>query len=243
VADEWYYSKDDQQLGPVSAEKLNELAVSGDVAPSTLVWKDGMPDWIPASEVKGLLPEVASKPKPPPLPSAKSDEGAEAQLAKLQDSLIEGRIDQETYESLKADIPAAKQSAPSAPKQEASPWAKGVVHLDGKAGSDLLRISFDVFLDNELLGTGSPLEGIHLDFETTVGQHTLRIAKGKESGSASGFVARSLAKAAAVIDQVFPLRFDSPGTYEVNLRYNKGFLGLGGGSSAPPNEVEVILIL
>jgi hypothetical protein len=41
----WYYSKEDQRLGPVSEEELLRLAGEGSITPKTKVWKDGMADW------------------------------------------------------------------------------------------------------------------------------------------------------------------------------------------------------
>ena len=52
---EWLYSRSDEdQQGPVSANELNRLAKSGKLQPDDLVWKQGMSEWIPASQVKGL---------------------------------------------------------------------------------------------------------------------------------------------------------------------------------------------
>lgn len=55
MANEWYYAKDGQQLGPVSAKELKSLADSGQLRGDDLVWKDGMPDWKPAGQIKGLV--------------------------------------------------------------------------------------------------------------------------------------------------------------------------------------------
>ena len=55
MANEWHYSKDGQQHGPVSASDLKNLAKSGDLMPTDLIWKEGMAEWKPASNVKGLF--------------------------------------------------------------------------------------------------------------------------------------------------------------------------------------------
>lgn len=62
MAGEWYYLIDGEQIGPVPAADLKELADSGVLQPSDLVWKDGMPDWKPAAQVPGLLSA-----QPPPV--------------------------------------------------------------------------------------------------------------------------------------------------------------------------------
>ena len=55
MANEWWYAKDDQRLGPVSWDELRGMAHSGALQAHDLVWKDGMPDWQPAVSVPGLL--------------------------------------------------------------------------------------------------------------------------------------------------------------------------------------------
>jgi hypothetical protein len=54
----WYYARNDQQFGPVGSSELKHLAQTGGLASDDLVWRDGMPAWVPASSIKGLLPEV-----------------------------------------------------------------------------------------------------------------------------------------------------------------------------------------
>lgn len=62
---EWYYSSNGQQMGPVSYEQLKQRAQSGSLLPSDLVWKEGLPDWVAAVKVEGLLPPSDSAPKSP----------------------------------------------------------------------------------------------------------------------------------------------------------------------------------
>lgn len=47
----WHYAQGDQQLGPVSEEEFNNLVLQGSIKPETLVWKEGMADWVPYSTV------------------------------------------------------------------------------------------------------------------------------------------------------------------------------------------------
>jgi hypothetical protein len=53
--DEWYYTTNNEQRGPVSWEKLEQLAASGRLKPSDMVWKDGMVDWVRADRKHGLF--------------------------------------------------------------------------------------------------------------------------------------------------------------------------------------------
>jgi uncharacterized RDD family membrane protein YckC len=43
---QWYYANDGKRSGPVSAEEFERLAFEGVIRPSTLVWRDGMKDWV-----------------------------------------------------------------------------------------------------------------------------------------------------------------------------------------------------
>jgi len=53
---QWYYTRNQQQNGPVAFEELKQIAASGGISPSDMVWNPPMPDWIPASSVQGLFP-------------------------------------------------------------------------------------------------------------------------------------------------------------------------------------------
>jgi uncharacterized membrane protein len=84
----WKYSKNGQSCGPVETDELKSLITSGQLPPDTLVWKEGMPNWIAAGtlpEFTGLVPAVPPPPtsgagpmtgfqsSEPPVPGALSD--------------------------------------------------------------------------------------------------------------------------------------------------------------------------
>lgn len=48
---QWYYSKNNTQLGPVEQAELAAKLTSGEVAASDLIWREGMLDWVPAGQV------------------------------------------------------------------------------------------------------------------------------------------------------------------------------------------------
>jgi hypothetical protein len=50
----WHYSAGGERHGPVSILDLRELMRNGLLGPDDLVWKDGLPDWIPIAEVDDL---------------------------------------------------------------------------------------------------------------------------------------------------------------------------------------------
>jgi hypothetical protein len=57
MGNEWHYTLNGQPAAvPVSAAQLKQLAVSGQLKPTDLVWQDGMLEWAPAGSVKGLFP-------------------------------------------------------------------------------------------------------------------------------------------------------------------------------------------
>lgn len=67
---EWFYAVDGSKHGPVSSKELTDLARSGKLPPTALVWKEGMDGWKPAGKVKGLFPAAATAPSPPTTPPA-----------------------------------------------------------------------------------------------------------------------------------------------------------------------------
>ncbi|MCA9092436.1 MAG: RDD family protein [Planctomycetaceae bacterium] len=51
----WHYAVDGRKLGPVSSADLRRLVLAKKLQPTDLVWKPGLPDWIPASKIRGLF--------------------------------------------------------------------------------------------------------------------------------------------------------------------------------------------
>jgi hypothetical protein len=61
MANEWHYTINGQPAAaPVSAAQLKQLAVTGQLKPTDLVWQDGMLEWAPAGSVRGLFPTSKS---------------------------------------------------------------------------------------------------------------------------------------------------------------------------------------
>ena len=50
----WYYSQNNQQLGPIAEDQLKSMLRGSSLTGSTLVWKEGMSDWKPVTEVPEL---------------------------------------------------------------------------------------------------------------------------------------------------------------------------------------------
>ena len=52
----WYCSRDNKnRFGPFTATELKSLAMSGQLATTDLVWKEGGSKWVPARKVRGLF--------------------------------------------------------------------------------------------------------------------------------------------------------------------------------------------
>jgi hypothetical protein len=64
---DWHVARANQTYGPYAWQQLVEMAAAGNLAPTDMVWSDGMPDWLPASSLAGL--PFAAAPLTP-MPSA-----------------------------------------------------------------------------------------------------------------------------------------------------------------------------
>ena len=51
----WHYTSAGVQRGPVDFANLQLLCASAQITPDDLVWSDGMPAWMPASHIPGLI--------------------------------------------------------------------------------------------------------------------------------------------------------------------------------------------
>ena len=52
---QWFYASNGGQMGPVDTAELKRLAGAGTVQPTSLVWRDGLSEWVQASKIKGLF--------------------------------------------------------------------------------------------------------------------------------------------------------------------------------------------
>lgn len=132
---EWYYLIGDQQFGPVSGSHLRELAAAGQLKPTDLVWRPGLPGWVPARKVRGIFP------KPPSLPDkdrpSPSDSGVQAEKT-LASELGEQNVSSSSPVALPGDglssgsappdplaSPAPEFSAPSVSSLRPEPLPTG----------------------------------------------------------------------------------------------------------------------
>src|SRR5207237_1481163 len=66
VDQEWYYIRDGAQLGPLTVQEMSQMIADREIAPGDLVWKQGMPQWEPATD----RPEFFAQRQAPPPPLA-----------------------------------------------------------------------------------------------------------------------------------------------------------------------------
>jgi hypothetical protein len=57
---QWYYTKVGIKQGPVPESELLQKIRRGEIDGGNLVWKEGMPDWLPLSRVPELLGQSQS---------------------------------------------------------------------------------------------------------------------------------------------------------------------------------------
>lgn len=64
---DWFYARNNQQQGPVTLPALQDMARSGQLQPTDLVWREGMPNWLAAQQVAELFaPQPAAFPPAAP---------------------------------------------------------------------------------------------------------------------------------------------------------------------------------
>jgi hypothetical protein len=62
----YFVARDGRQRGPFHARRLKRLADTGRLRPTDLLWKRGMPTWMPAARLRNLFPEEAPGAAAPP---------------------------------------------------------------------------------------------------------------------------------------------------------------------------------
>jgi len=67
----WWFAQSGRKFGPVPARRLRALARSGRLSSNDLVWREGLPKWVPVERVAGLFGSTAAG--PPPLPPEDAD--------------------------------------------------------------------------------------------------------------------------------------------------------------------------
>jgi uncharacterized RDD family membrane protein YckC len=58
AGDQWFFEKDGQQNGPVPAAAIQQMLAAGQLFPTNLVWREGLPNWMPAGQAFGGIAAV-----------------------------------------------------------------------------------------------------------------------------------------------------------------------------------------
>ncbi|MDX6767129.1 MAG: GYF domain-containing protein [Candidatus Methylacidiphilales bacterium] len=72
MSQNWYYAKEGQPQGPLDHDTISRLYREGQIAPDTLVWQEGMADWVMASTLLGASGSL-SPGLPVPAPSGSGE--------------------------------------------------------------------------------------------------------------------------------------------------------------------------
>ena len=62
----WWYTLNNEQKGPITEEELNLLASQNFINQGSLVWKEGMPNWISLADVNAPVDTLTAPPHQPP---------------------------------------------------------------------------------------------------------------------------------------------------------------------------------
>ena len=54
----WYYAENNERRGPIEDDAFQALVAAGTVRPETLVWRDGLTEWVPYSQAAGAAAAV-----------------------------------------------------------------------------------------------------------------------------------------------------------------------------------------
>jgi hypothetical protein len=88
-----YITKNGQQYGPYSDSEVAEYLKTGQISENDFAWQEGLPEWVPLSQLFAV--QLSNVPSPPPLPvtvqapSLKGFSNEEIlQIAKLQKTMI-----------------------------------------------------------------------------------------------------------------------------------------------------------
>ena len=76
----WFYAYQGQRAGPVDDDEFARLVGNGTVADQTLVWRNGMPDWMPFAQARAI-PLAPAAPVAGSLASPAADGVSQAQCS------------------------------------------------------------------------------------------------------------------------------------------------------------------
>ena len=110
-AAKWFYVQDDKRVGPVDVDHLVHLVVTSVLAPTTLVWHQGLAEWTEAEKVAEIVALL-----PPPLPPGKKPGSIEPPPLPPRSAPAAAKAPEKAEKAEKADKPAPKSAEKPAEK-------------------------------------------------------------------------------------------------------------------------------
>ena len=234
MAVEWFYELDGFRRGPVASGELKKIADSGAVSPETLIWRDGLEEWVKAGAVRGLF-------------ATTSPTAVRSQLAAPAQSTA---------------TPAAQPAPPQPRPQYASPPAAQPDHgwHPFDKAIELIRTACLPELPTQLsalagtigiygvyaaaalvpLGGHNPLEPAALHCAVLAGPHTANAAGAYDAIlSAQGF--GRVHNSADIAREVARLLLDRDGTAQAGEAAARGAATLSGAVGRTINALKILL--
>ena len=120
MSEQWYYQSCGHKIGPFSGKDFRKLAAAGVLTPRTLVWKEGLDGWIPASRLKLVFAESQE--------TGPAHVGVHSDGTSAPTSIVQSSIE-----------PAQKPSSDSSKSRASTPRSQfvGTDVQDGQSGSVL----------------------------------------------------------------------------------------------------------
>jgi len=165
--EEWYVAINDEQVGPMGLQEIENRWESGHITPESLAWHPGMGDWMPVKDVpklRYLLGTIKKEEVPA------SVESAEAEKAKAEEewdtsgaSSLSSLVEEEMQAVEESEPPPADEEDELGEpdvgdtEEEVPPWEREDV-----VSGEVARPSesfFDSSLDQPTTDSGSPMVG------------------------------------------------------------------------------------
>jgi hypothetical protein len=146
MGNEWFYSRQGNRHGPLTAQQVKSLAASGDIGPSDLLWRPGLAAWARAERFKGLFAERPKQAAPSSelpadsvsvAPSANLLGTSPQEVNAGQDSAVETvPALNEASEQAEPTVASASQTEASATETAATETVEPIAEQEAIAPSD-----------------------------------------------------------------------------------------------------------
>lgn len=259
MSDQWFMLRNDKRTAHALAE-LREMASAGQLLPTDMIQPPGSPQWVAAAQAEGVVDwyYAVSGQQGGPVSWAALRQLAEQKTLKPTDLVWHagmGEWDQAVkIDGLVPKAPAAKVPPPlpksilppAAPSAARTTKVTGEVKIPGTGGvsGGLVEVDYrvEIHLDGQKIGEGSLLTGVHVKFETTVGQHSIglidkRVDSLARGGGLGGLMGRGLKAIGGDkfgdVKRDFPMTFTQPIHYVICFKAARSM-----GQPALPKEYD-----